>query len=57
MKNKKNEVLQIRLTDQEKQLIKNKADILDITVTEYVKQCCLFSNITEMFISKLYGEK
>lgn len=54
MKNTKSEVLQIRLTELEKSIIKDKADILGITITDYVKECCIFSNITQMFIAKLH---
>lgn len=57
MKNIKNEVLQIRLTELEKSIIKDKADILGITVTDYVKECCIFNNVTQMFIAKLHNKK
>ncbi|GEM_PF-784118 len=53
MKNSKSEVLQIRLTKLEKKVIKEKAELLDMTVTDYVIKCCVFSNATEMFIKKL----
>ncbi|MEG1482886.1 plasmid mobilization protein [Clostridium sp.] len=36
MKNSKSEVLQIRLTELEKKVIKDKADILEMSVTDYV---------------------
>ena len=53
----KTEVLQIRLTEKEKQVIKDKADLLQITVTDYVKQCCIFSNATREFMEKLHEKK
>lgn len=56
MKNTKNEVLQIRLTELEKSVIKDKADILGMTVTDYVKECCIFSNATQIFINKLHDK-
>ena len=57
MKNIKSEVLQIRLTELEKKVIKDKADILGMTITDYVKECCIFSNVTQMFIAKLNTNK
>lgn len=57
MKNTKNEVLQIRLTELEKSVLKDKDDTLDITVTGYVKACCIFNNVTQMFIIKLHSTK
>lgn len=57
MKNTKSEVLQIRLTELEKRVIKDKADILGMTITDYVKECCIFSNVTQMFITKLHTSK
>lgn len=56
MKNTKSEVLQIRLTELEKRVIKDKADILGMTITDYVKECCIFSNVTQMFITKLHSK-
>lgn len=56
MKNIKNEVLQIRLTELEKCVIKDKADILGITVTDYVKECCIFNNVTQTFIANLHSD-
>ncbi len=52
MKSSKSEVLQIRLTDLEKKVIKEKAELLDMTVTDYIIKCCVFSNTTEMFMEK-----
>lgn len=57
MKNTKSEVLQIRLTKLEKKVIKDKADILDMTITDYVKECCIFSNATQIFMIKLHKNK
>lgn len=56
MKNTKSEVLQIRVTEIEKKIIKDKADILGITVTDYVKECCIFNNATQIFIEKLHEQ-
>lgn len=56
MKNTKSEVLQIRLTELEKRVIKDKADILGMTITAYVKECCVFNNATQMFIAKLHSK-
>jgi len=50
MKNSK--VLQVRLTELEKKVIKEKVELLDMTVTDYVIKCCVFSNATEMFMEK-----
>jgi hypothetical protein len=52
--NKKNTVLQIRLTELEKNIIKNKASLLNLSVTDYIKQCCIFNNTTKMFMDDLH---
>lgn len=57
MKETKSELLQIRLTELEKKVIKDKADILGITVSDYVKECCIFSNISEMFINQFHKKE
>jgi uncharacterized protein (DUF1778 family) len=54
MKNTKNELLQVRLTELEKSVIKEKADLLGITITDYVKECCIFSNTTDIFMKRLH---
>jgi uncharacterized protein (DUF1778 family) len=52
MKNSKSKVLQIRLSELEKKVIKEKAELLGMTVTDYIIKCCVFSNATDMFIEK-----
>ena len=52
MKNSKSEVLQIRLSELEKKVIKEKAELLGMTMTDYIIKCCVFSNATDMFIEK-----
>ncbi|MEG1285337.1 MAG: hypothetical protein RSD22_06355 [Romboutsia sp.] len=52
MKSSKSEVLQIRLTALEKKVIREKAELLGMTVTDYIIKCCVFSNATEMFMEK-----
>lgn len=54
MKNNKTELIQIRLIELEKTIIKQKADLLGMTITDYIRECCIFSNTTEMFIDKLH---
>ena len=54
MKNIKTETLQIRVTEIEKNIIKNKADILDMSITDYVIRYCIFNNITKMFVEELH---
>lgn len=51
----KSTVLQIRLSELEKQVIKEKADILGITITDYVRECCIYSNVTAAFIKELHN--
>lgn len=53
MKNSKTEVLQIRLTELEKRVIKDKSKLLGLSITDYVKMCCIFSNTTAEFIKRL----
>ncbi|GKX68990.1 plasmid mobilization protein [Inconstantimicrobium mannanitabidum] len=57
MKETKSELLQIRLTELEKKVIKDKADLLGITVSDYVKECCVYSNVSEMFINQLHKQE
>ncbi len=52
MKNSNSKVLQIRLIELEKKVIKEKAELLNMTVTDYVIKCCVFSNATKMFMEK-----
>lgn len=54
--NKETELIQIRLTKLEKDTIKQKAELFDMAITDYIKECCIFSNSTEMFISKLHNK-
>lgn len=54
MESKKSELLQVRLSKSEKEVIKEKADLLGISISEYVLQCCIFSNVTAMFMDKLH---
>lgn len=49
----KNEQLHIRLSELEKQVIKDKAELFGLSLTEYIKYCCLFSSITGEFMEKL----
>ena len=51
---KKSEILQIRLTELEKTVIKDKAELLGLSLTDYIKECCIFNNTTAEFIKKLH---
>lgn len=55
--NKKTDLIQIRLTKLEKDTIKQKAELLDMTITNYIKECCIFSSSTEIFMNKLHNKK
>ncbi|KYH30049.1 hypothetical protein CLTEP_26900 [Clostridium tepidiprofundi DSM 19306] len=46
MENKKSEVIQIRVSKLEKQVIKDKASLLGISVTDYIINCCVFSSVS-----------
>lgn len=52
---KKDRYIHIRVSELEEKVIKEKADILDLTLTDYVKECCIFSNEIEMFMKKLHA--
>lgn len=54
-KDKKDRCIHIRVSELEEAVIKDKAEILNLTVTDYVKECCIFSSVTEMFMEKLHG--
>jgi len=53
MKISKTEVLQIRLTELEKNVIISKAELLGLSISDYVRECCIFSNTTAEFIKRL----
>lgn len=55
MKSIKKEVLQIRVSELEKSVIKDKADLLGLSITEYVKFCCIFSNATAEFMKDMFA--
>lgn len=55
MRDTKNELLQVRLSELEKQVIRDKADILGLSVADYVRECCIFSNVTAEFMRKLHA--
>lgn len=55
MKDLKNKVLHIRLSELEEKVIKDKADLLGLTLTEYVKECCIFNFAISEYIRKLHG--
>lgn len=52
---KKDKYIHIRVSQLEEKVIREKAQALDLTLTDYVKECCIFSNGTEMFIKKLHA--
>lgn len=52
---KKDRYIHIRVSELEEKAIKDKAELLDLTLTDYVKECCIFSNATTMFIEKLHA--
>lgn len=54
MSETKNELLQVRLTELEKTVIKDKAEILGLSVADYVRECCIFSNVTAQFMMKMH---
>lgn len=57
MEEKKVKVLQIRLSELEKQVIKDKASILGYTVTDYIRYCCIFSNTSDAFMKRMAGQE
>lgn len=57
MKDTKSELLQVRLTALEKSVIKDKAELLGISIADYVRECCIFNNATAMFMQKLHGKQ
>lgn len=48
--------IQIRVSELEKSIIKDKADLLELSVTDYIKECCIFNNATDIFMNKLHGK-
>lgn len=54
MQNKKNELIQIRVSELEKSVIKDKAEFLGLSVTDYVKYCCIFCNASQEFVNKMF---
>lgn len=57
MEDTKSKLLQIRLSELEKSVIKDKAELLGLSMADYVRECCIFSNTTEMFMKKLHGKQ
>ena len=57
MENKKSEVIQIRVSKLEKQVIKDKASLLGISVTDYIINCCVFSSVSDKFMENLCNYK
>ena len=57
MKTIKTEVLQIRLSELEKSVIKDKAELLGLSVTDYIKFCCIFSNATAEFMKRMFESR
>ena len=55
MKNVKDELIQIRVSQLEKSVIKDKAELLGLSVTDYIKECCIFSNATAELMKKLHA--
>lgn len=43
----KTDSIKVRLTEQEKQLLKEKADELNMSISDYVKYCCLINPPTQ----------
>lgn len=39
----KNEAIRVRLTEQEKALLQERADKLNMSMSDYVKYCCLIN--------------
>jgi len=54
MENRKSELIQIRVSELEKKVIKDKAELLGLSITDYVKYCCIFCNASQEFVSKLF---
>lgn len=50
----KTKVIQIRLTELEKSVIKDKAELLGLSLTDYIKECCIFNNATLIFMQQLH---
>lgn len=53
MENSRDQVLQIRLSKMEKEVIIAKAELLNLTVSDYMRQCCIFNVITDKFSENL----
>jgi hypothetical protein len=51
----KDDKIQVRLSKLEKKVIKDKAELLNLTVADYVRECCIFNNVTDMFMKKLHA--
>lgn len=54
---KKDELIQIRVSELEKSVIKDKAELLELSVTDYIKYCCIFCNASQEFVSKLFAKQ
>lgn len=39
----KTEVVRVRLTEQEKQIMQERAEKLNMTMSDYIKYCCLIN--------------
>jgi hypothetical protein len=39
----KTEVVRVRLTEQEKKVLLDKANILNMSISDYIKYCCLIN--------------
>lgn len=53
----KDTTLTIRLNSIEKQLLKWRADILNMSITDYIKYCCLYSEDIDGVLKDLVSKK
>lgn len=54
---KKDELIQIRCSELEKKIIKDKAELLGLSVTDYIINCCCFNAAVGEFINKMFSNK
>jgi predicted DNA binding CopG/RHH family protein len=43
-------LIQVRINEFEKTIIKNKAESIGVSITDYIRECCIFSNVTAAYI-------
>lgn len=51
---KRSELIEVKATKIEKKIIRDKAKTLNISTSEYVRICCCYSNVSDIFMKQLY---